>query len=89
MLCNGFQEAGSRELTYPVNRSGGKMVFLRMRDQPVLQCRVGNENMADEEIAENIQAVVRRIEGKLKRGIQNIKSIHLKTTMGTPVKVAM
>jgi len=45
--------------------------------------------MADEEIAENIQAVVRRIEGKLKRGIQNIKSIHLKTTMGTPVKVAM
>jgi large subunit ribosomal protein L1 len=66
-----------------------KMVFLRMRDQPVLQCRVGNENMADEEIAENIQAVVRRIEGKLKRGIQNIKSIHLKTTMGTPVKVAM
>jgi large subunit ribosomal protein L1 len=66
-----------------------KMVLLRMRDQPVLQCRVGNENMADEEIAENIQAVVRRIEGKLKRGIQNIKSIHLKTTMGTPVKVAM
>ncbi len=66
-----------------------KMVFLRMRDQPVLQCRVGNENMADEEIAENIQAVVRRIEGKLKRGIQNIKSIHLKTTMGTPVKVSM
>ncbi len=66
-----------------------KMVFLRMRDQPVLQCRVGNENMADEEIAENIQAVVRRVEGKLRRGIKNINSIHLKTTMGTPVKVAM
>ncbi|MDH5391241.1 MAG: 50S ribosomal protein L1 [Candidatus Bathyarchaeota archaeon] len=66
-----------------------KMVLLRMRDQPVLQCRVGNENMADEEIAENIQAVVRRIEGKLKSGIRNINSIHLKTTMGTPVKVAM
>ena len=66
-----------------------KMVLLRMRGQPVLQCRVGNENLADEEIAENIQAVVRRIEGKLKRGIKNIRSIHLKTTMGTPVKVAM
>ncbi|MFQ5836302.1 MAG: 50S ribosomal protein L1 [Candidatus Bathyarchaeia archaeon] len=65
-----------------------KMVLLRMRGQPVLQCRVGNENMADKEIAENIQAVVRRIEGKLKRGIKNIRSIHLKTTMGTPVKVA-
>jgi len=66
-----------------------KMVLLRMRGQPVLQCRVGNESMADEEIAENIQAVMRRIEGKLKRGIKNIRSIHLKTAMGTPVKVAV
>jgi len=66
-----------------------KMVLLRMRGQPVLQCRVGNESMADEEIAENVQAVVRRIEGKLKRGLKNIRSIHLKTAMGTPVKVAM
>ena len=66
-----------------------KIVLLRMRGQPILQCRIGNENMTDEEIAENIQAVVRRIEGKLKRGIKNIRSIHLKTTMGAPVKVAM
>ena len=66
-----------------------KMVLLRMRGQPVLQCPVGNEDMADEEIAENIQAVVRRIEGKLKRGIKNIRAIHLKTTMGIPVKVVM
>ncbi|MFQ5999438.1 MAG: 50S ribosomal protein L1 [Candidatus Bathyarchaeia archaeon] len=64
-----------------------KMVLVRLRGQPVLQCRVGNENMPDEEIADNVQAVIRRIEGKLKRGIKNIRSIHLKTTMGTPVKV--
>ena len=66
-----------------------RMVLLRIRGQPVLQCRVGNENMADEEIAENIQAVERRIEGKLRRGIKNIRSIHLKTTMGSPIKVVM
>jgi len=66
-----------------------KLVLLRIRGQPVLQCHVGSENMTDEEIAENIQAVVRRIEGKLKRGIKNVKSIHLKTTMGFPVKVAL
>jgi large subunit ribosomal protein L1 len=45
--------------------------------------------MADEEISENVQTVVRRIEGKLRRGIKNIRSIHLKTAMGTPVKVVM
>jgi len=66
-----------------------KIVFVRMRGQPVLQCRVGNEDMADKEIAENVQAIVRRIEGKLKRGIKNFKSIYLKTSMGSAVKVAM
>jgi len=64
-----------------------KMLLVRLRGQPVLQCRVGNENMPDEEITQNVQAVIRRIEGKLKRGIKNIRSIHLKTTMGPPVKV--
>lgn len=65
-----------------------KTVKVRLRGQPVLQCRVGMENMSDEEIAENIQAVIRRIEGKLKKGIKNIKSINLKTSMGTPTKIS-
>jgi len=66
-----------------------KLVFVRMRGQPVLQCRVGNEDMADKEIAENVQAIMRRIEVKLKRGIKNVKSVYLKTSMGSAVKVAM
>jgi len=64
-----------------------KTALLRMRAQPVLQCRVGNEKMSNEEIAENIQATIRRIEGKLKRGIKNVSSVYLKMTMGSPVKV--
>jgi len=66
-----------------------KIVFVRMRGQPVIQCRIGNEAMKDEEIAENVQVIVRRIEGKLKRGIKNFKSVYLKTSMGSSVKVAM
>jgi len=66
-----------------------KMVLVRLRGQPVLQCRVGNENMSNEEIAENVQAVMGRIEGKLKRGVKNIRSIYLKTTMGSSFKVGM
>jgi len=66
-----------------------KMVFVRLRGQPVLQCRVGNENMSNEEIAENVQAIMGRIEGKLKRGIKNIRSIYLKTTMGSSFKIGM
>ncbi|MBT8171296.1 50S ribosomal protein L1 [Candidatus Bathyarchaeota archaeon] len=66
-----------------------KIVFVRMRGQPVIQCRIGSEVMNDEEIAENVQTVVSRIEGKLKRGIKNFKSVYLKTSMGISVKVAM
>ena len=66
-----------------------KIVFVRMRGQPVIQCRVGNQEMDDKEIAENVQTIIRRIEGKLKRGIRNVKSVYLKTSMGTSVKVAM
>lgn len=64
-----------------------KTVLVRMRGQPVLQCRVGTEKMSNKEIAENVQATIKRIEGKLKRGAQNVRSIYLKSTMGPPVKV--
>jgi ribosomal protein L1 len=59
-----------------------------MREQPVLQCRIGTENMADDKIVENIQAVVSRIEEKLERGFKNIGEILLKATMSKPVKIA-
>jgi large subunit ribosomal protein L1 len=66
-----------------------KTVAIKMRNQPVIQCRVGTENMKEEELVENIQAVLKVIEGKMKRGIKNIKSIHIKTTMGAPVKIKL
>ncbi len=64
-----------------------KMISVRMRNQPVIRCRVGTESMKEEEIAENVQTVLRTIEGKLKRGAKNIKAVYLKTSMGTPVKI--
>jgi large subunit ribosomal protein L1 len=64
-----------------------KTVVIRMRNQPIIQCRVGTESMKEEEITENIQAVLRVLEGKLKRGMKNIKLVCVKTTMGAPVKI--
>ena len=66
-----------------------KMVRVRMREQPVLQCRVGTEDMPDDKLIENVQAVVSRIEQKLERGFKNISEVLLKTTMGKPVKVSI
>jgi large subunit ribosomal protein L1 len=64
-----------------------KTVVVRMRNQPIIQCAVGTADMKEEQIVENIQAVLRGIEGKLKRGLKNIKFAFIKTSMGTPIKI--
>jgi len=66
-----------------------KLVLVRTRAQPIIQNRVGTEDMKDEQIAENIITIIRRLEPKLKRGLANIKAIHLKTTMGKPVEIKL
>lgn len=70
-----------------VVQSHRKLIRIRVRDQPVVQCRIGTEKMPDDKIAENAQAVFNRIEAKLERGAKNISQVLVKTTMGEPVKV--
>jgi large subunit ribosomal protein L1 len=64
-----------------------KTVLVRMRNQPIIQCPVGTEDMKEEELVDNIQAVLRVLEGKLKRGLKNVKFAFIKTSMGKPVKI--
>ena len=64
-----------------------RIVRIRARDQPVIHCRVGTESMSDDEIAENIQTVIRRVARRLRRGMKNIDKVYVKMTMGPPVKV--
>jgi large subunit ribosomal protein L1 len=64
-----------------------KTVIVKVRNQPLMQCRIGTEDMKEEELTENIQAVLRVLEGKLKRGMKNIKFASIKTSMGTPVRI--
>ena len=68
-------------------KSHRKLVRVRVRDQPVVQCRIGTEKMPDDKIAENAQAVFSRIEAKLERGSKSIGQVLVKTTMGEPVKI--
>lgn len=64
-----------------------KTVVVRMRNQPIIQCAIGTENMNEDELYDNVQAVLRFLDGKLKRGLKNIKLAYIKTSMGTPVKI--
>jgi large subunit ribosomal protein L1 len=64
-----------------------KTVVVRMRNQPIIQVSVGDENMSDDDLWDNIHAVLHVLEGRLKRGLKNIKLAYIKTSMGTPVKI--
>jgi len=64
-----------------------KTVVVRMRTQPIIQVSIGSEQMKDEELVDNTMAVLRVLDGKLKRGLKNVKYAFLKTSMGEPVKI--
>jgi large subunit ribosomal protein L1 len=64
-----------------------KTVVVRMRNQPIIQVPVGTQQMKDEDITENTMAVLRLLDGKLKRGLKNVKYAFIKTSMGEPVKI--
>jgi len=64
-----------------------KTVVVRMRNQPIIQVSVGSQQMKDEELVDNAMAVLRVLDGKLKRGLRNVKYVFVKTSMGEPVKI--
>ncbi len=64
-----------------------KTIVVRMRNQPIIQTIIGTQNQSDEELVDNIQTVLRVLEGKLKRGLKNIDIAFIKTSMGTPIKI--
>jgi len=58
-----------------------------IKKAPVILCAVGSESMTDEQIADNILAVLERVKSKLPKAQHNISNIIIKTSMGKPVKV--
>jgi large subunit ribosomal protein L1 len=62
-------------------------VQLRSRDRRTFHTRVGAQDMSADEIAENIDVIVRRLEANLEKGPLNIDGIYVKTTMGPSVEV--
>ncbi|HUR60898.1 MAG TPA: 50S ribosomal protein L1 [Candidatus Thermoplasmatota archaeon] len=62
-------------------------VKVRSKDKKVFHCVVGTESMSPEDIADNIEAVMKRVETRLEHGRMNVHSVYVKTSMGPSVKV--
>ncbi len=62
-------------------------IKVRSKDKKSFHCIVGSEELSAEQIAENIEAILKRIETRLEHGRMNIDSLYVKTSMGPSVRV--
>ncbi len=62
-------------------------VKIRTKDKKTFSAKVGTTAMEPEQIADNVDAVMKRVESVLEQGPLNIRSVYVKTTMGPAVKV--
>ena len=62
-------------------------VQIRSGERRTFHTRVGAEDMSADEIADNIDVIIRRLEASLEKGPLNLDDIYVKTTMGPAVEV--
>ncbi|ELY61786.1 50S ribosomal protein L1 [Natronolimnohabitans innermongolicus] len=63
-------------------------VQLRSGDRRTFHTLVGSAEMDAEDVADNIDVILRRLHADLEKGPQNIDAVYVKTTMGPSVEVA-
>jgi large subunit ribosomal protein L1 len=64
-----------------------RSIRVRSKGNRTFHAPVGTRAMKPEQIAQNVDAVLARIVGKLERGRTNIESVYVKTTMGPAVRL--
>lgn len=71
----------------PVIENLRRVVRMRSKDRPTFHVPVGTREMTPEQLVQNINAVLNRLESRLERGMMNVRSIYVKTTMGPAVRI--
>ena len=62
-------------------------IKVRSKSTKTFHTVAGSADMSKENISENIDVIVKRVEGALERGRLNIGSVYIKTTMGPSVRM--
>jgi large subunit ribosomal protein L1 len=75
-----------KDVVQIINKSRNS-IKIRSKDKMTFHISVGRKEMPPEKISENIDAIINRIEHRYERGLYNVKSIFVKTTMGPSVRV--
>jgi large subunit ribosomal protein L1 len=62
-------------------------IRVRSRDKRTFHAPVGTKAMSVDDLAENVDEVLKRVVGALDRGKMNLASVHIKTTMGPSIRL--
>lgn len=62
-------------------------VRARSKERKTFHVPVGTRDMKIEDLIENINSVIKKLEAKLEKGKMNIRSVYVKTTMGKSVRI--
>ncbi|MBY8990494.1 MAG: hypothetical protein KGD58_07045 [Candidatus Lokiarchaeota archaeon] len=65
-----------------------KVIRVQMKKQPIIFLKIGKKSMDADKLFENMKTVVNFIGDQMPHKFNNFKSMHLKSTMGKPVKVS-
>lgn len=64
-----------------------KSVSIRTKDRKTFHAPIGTADMTPEQLADNAETILKRVETKLEKGKMNIASSYVKTTMGPAERV--
>lgn len=62
-------------------------VRVRSKEGKTFHVPIGVREMSIEDLAENIESVTKKLEARLEKGMHNIQSIYVKSTMGKSVRI--
>lgn len=75
-----------KDVVQVINKSKNS-IKVRSKDKMTFHFSIGRKEMEPQKLSENIAAVINRIEHRYERGLYNVKSIYVKSTMGPSIKV--
>ncbi|MDR0309802.1 MAG: 50S ribosomal protein L1 [Candidatus Methanoplasma sp.] len=64
-----------------------RSVTVRTKDRKTFHVPVGTANMSAEEIADNVEVILKRVSLRLEKGMANVASAYVKTSMGPAEKI--
>lgn len=71
----------------PIIENMKRTVKIRTKDRRTFHAPVGTKSMSPEDLADNLDEIIKRLVSRLERGRDNIQSAYVKTTMGPAVKI--